>query len=72
MNVHRLACKCAVLLEPNIIPGGDRGQRCGRQIEHDPALLPRHFHQQLQEDHRRGLLRKATEVRQQKKARFLG
>lgn len=35
--------------------GGDSGRRRGRQVEHDPALLPGDLHARLQEDHRRGL-----------------
>ena len=42
--------------------GGDRGERCRGQVEHDPALLPRGLHQGLQEDHRRRLSREAHEV----------
>ena len=46
-----------------IVLGGDRGQRCGWQVQHDPTLLPRHFYQQLQKDDWCRFPRKATEVR---------
>ena len=35
--------------------GGDCGQRCRRQIIHDPELLQRRLHSRLQEDDRSGL-----------------
>ena len=46
-----------------IVLGGDRGQRCGGQIQYDPTLLPRHFYQQLQKDHWCRFPRKAAQVR---------
>ena len=49
-----------------VAAGGDRGERGGGQVEHDPALLPRHLHPQLQEDHRRRLPREASQVRRVK------
>ena len=46
--------------------GCDRGEwGCG-QIFIDPAILPGHFHQQLQENHRSGLFGKTSQVRRQK------
>ena len=46
-----------------LFAGGDRGQRGGGQVEHDPALLPRHIHQELQEDDRRRLSRETAQVK---------
>ena len=43
--------------------GGDSGERRGGQVEHDPALLPRHLHAQLQKDHRRRLPGETPQVR---------
>ena len=51
-----------------VAAGGDRGERGGGQVEHDPALLPRHLHAQLQEDHRRRLPREAPQVRRAKRS----
>lgn len=45
-----------------LVSGGHRGQRSRWQIEPNPALLPRRLHEELQEDHRRRLPRKAPQV----------
>ena len=38
-----------------LFPGGHRRQRGRRQVEHDPAILQRKLHPELQKDHRRWL-----------------
>ena len=37
-----------------IISGGDSGERRRGEVEHDPAILPRNIHQNIQEDDRKG------------------
>ncbi len=43
--------KCDITI---IVSGGDCGEWRRGEIQHDPALLPRNIHQNLQEDDRHG------------------